>query len=125
VISMVSIPGDRRDDDIREMGEIAAGASDEIVFREAPDGRGRPLGQVNSLMSQGAIAAGFSAEHMRRIIREKDAVDACLQMAEPGDLVVLTPTSVEQVWRQVLNFNAASQGQAQPHPVPTQESAHA
>src|SRR5690606_29906938 len=34
VIGVVSIPGDRRDDDIREMGRIAAGIFDLLVFRE-------------------------------------------------------------------------------------------
>src|SRR3546814_2187549 len=44
VIGMVSIPGDRRDSDIIDMGGIAAAIFDEIIFREAPDGRGRPPG---------------------------------------------------------------------------------
>jgi cyanophycin synthetase len=28
-------------------------------------------------------------------------------MAQPGDLVVLTPTDVEAMWQQVLDFRAA------------------
>jgi cyanophycin synthetase len=105
LIGMVSIPGDRRDDDIRAMGELAAGIFDEIVFREAPDGRGRPPGAVNALLSEGAIAAGFPPEHVRSIFEELDAADACLQLGRPGDLIVLLPTRVEQVWRQVLAFS--------------------
>src|SRR5206468_278628 len=56
---MVSIPGDRRDCDLIEMGVLAAGIFDEIMFREAPDGRGRPAGSINALMSQGALSAGM------------------------------------------------------------------
>ncbi|MGH1560245.1 glutamate ligase domain-containing protein [Caulobacter segnis] len=59
VIGVVSIPGDRRDEDIREMGEIAAGLFDELVFRERPDGRGRVTGEVVALLTEGALAAGF------------------------------------------------------------------
>jgi cyanophycin synthetase len=104
VIGMVSIPGDRRDQDIREMGALAARIFDELVFREAPDGRGRPTGEVNSLMSEGALSAGLAPSRVRRIVEEAEAVDACLKMAARGDLIVLLPTAVEEVWRQMLAF---------------------
>src|SRR5690606_2651603 len=40
-ICMVSIPGDRREADIRQMGEVGAEFFDVLVFRETPDNRGR------------------------------------------------------------------------------------
>lgn len=107
VIGMVSIPGDRRDDDIREMGRIAARFFDHIIFREAPDGRGRPTGEVNAIMSEGAIEAGVTPDRMRRIVDEAEAIDQCLSMAGPGDLVLVLPTSVEKAWRQVVDFQPA------------------
>ena len=107
VIGMVSIPGDRRDDDIRAMGELAAATFDDLVFREAPDGRGRPAGEVNSLLSSGALAAGADSRRVRRIIDEHEASDACLRMAEPGDLVILLPTDIDTVWNQVVDFRAS------------------
>jgi cyanophycin synthetase len=112
LIGMVSIPGDRRDDDIRHMGELAAGIFDEVVFREAPDGRGRPAGVVNSLMTDGALAAGMAPGRMRRVMDEYDAAEACLRLAAPGDLVVLLPTSVEAVWRQALAFSPTARRSA-------------
>ncbi len=75
-----------------------------MVFREAPDGRGRSKGEVNQLMGEGALAAGADPRCIRQIIAEEDAVTACLQLARPGDLVVLLPTRIEAVWRQVLEF---------------------
>ena len=104
VIGMVSIPGDRRDEDIRTMGRIAAGAFDELVFRETPDGRGRPAGQINSLLSDGALAAGATPDRLHRILQESRAAQACLELAQPGDLVVLLPTEVSKVWSQVVQF---------------------
>ena len=103
-IGMVSIPGDRRDEDIRTMGAIASRAFDRIVFREAPDSRGRARGEVNRLMGEGALAAGADPRHIRQVIAEEDAVRAALDLARPGDLVVLLPTQVEAVWRQMLEF---------------------
>jgi cyanophycin synthetase len=104
VVAMVSIPGDRRDDDIREMGRIAARYFDHIIFREAPDGRGRPTGEVNAIMSQGALEAGVPSNRMQRIVDEAEAVEHCLSMGQPGDLILVLPTSVEKAWRQVVEF---------------------
>lgn len=104
VIGMVSIPGDRRDRDIIEMGQLAGGIFDEIVFREAPDGRGRPPGETNGLMSKGAMLAGMAAERVHRILDESEAVQATLRMSDAGDLLVIMPSSVEPVWQQVLAF---------------------
>ncbi|MFC0341328.1 cyanophycin synthetase [Paracoccus niistensis] len=103
-IGMVSIPGDRRDEDMHLMGRIAAGLFDEIVFREDPARRGRGQGEIVGLLAEGARAAGFPAERMHCVLDEEEAADTCLRLARPGDLVVLTPTEVEQMWRQVLDW---------------------
>jgi cyanophycin synthetase len=105
-IGMISTPGDRRDEDIREMGRIAAtGVFDELVFRERPDGRGRRDGEVMRLLVQGAWETGIPPERIHCIHDEAEAALACLRMARPDDLVVLTPTSVTEVWQQVRNFD--------------------
>lgn len=111
LIGVVSIPGDRRDDDIRAMGRLAAQLFDEVIFRELPDGRGRETGGVLSLLSQAAIEEGMSADRVRRIMDERAAVDAAFAAAGPDDLVVLLPTDVEAVWRQAQTFRGgASEG---------------
>ena len=104
IIGVVSIPGDRRDDDIREMGEISAGLFDELVFRERPDGRGRAAGSVVALLTEGALAAGFPPERLHRVLSEPRAVDWGLRLARPGDVVMLFPTAIEAVWKQVEAF---------------------
>ncbi|WP_276605801.1 cyanophycin synthetase [Sphingomonas gei] len=104
VLGMVSIPGDRRDEDILEMGRLAGVIFDEIMFREAPDGRGRPRGETNGLMSQGAMLAGMPADRVRRILEEEEAVETTLRMGEPGDLIVVMPSAIDKVWQQILDF---------------------
>ena len=108
-IGMISIPGDRRDEDIRAMGRISAPLFDEIVVRERPDNRGRPDGEVTELIAEGALAAGFPEEHLHRIFEEPDAIDLCLRMAQPGDLVVLTPTEIDRAWAQVNSHQPGRQ----------------
>lgn len=104
VIGTVSTPGDRRDEHIRNMGRIAAENLDFIVFREGPDTRGRPEGEVVSLLAEGALATGFPKENIICVIPEEDAADLCLQKAMPGDLVVLMPSDIQGCWKRVLSF---------------------
>ncbi len=106
-IGVVSIPGDRRDEDIREMGQIAAGLFDELIFRERPDGRGRQAGGVVALLSEGAVDAGMDPSSVRRIVDEGEAVDAALRSAGPRDLVVVMPTDVDGVWRRIQEFRGS------------------
>jgi cyanophycin synthetase len=108
VIGMINIPGDRRDEDIMEVGRIAARMFDEIVFREAPDARGRPRGEVNALMAKGALLTGMAPERIQQIVDEIEAADTILRMGRPGDLLVLLPTSVQQVWEKVVAFHPSS-----------------
>ncbi|MFC4172491.1 cyanophycin synthetase [Microvirga sp. GCM10011540] len=104
VIGMINIPGDRRDDDMREMGALATRYFDEIIFREDPARRGRRPGEIVALLAEGALSAGFPEQRISRILEEDEAAELCLRMAQPGDLVVLTPTDVEAMWQQVLDF---------------------
>jgi cyanophycin synthetase len=103
-IGLIAIPGDRRDEDIRAMGEIASGCFDELMFREDPGTRGRNPGEVMRMMAEGALTAGMPAEHVHTVRHERDAVEICLRNARTADLVVLVVTEVDEVWRQILDF---------------------
>jgi len=113
-MGVIAIPGDRRDEDITEMGRIAAGLFDEIYFREDPSTRGRPRGEIMCLMSDGAALAGCTPDRIHRVASEEAATDACLAAARPGELVVLTPTDVEGTWRRVLDFQSPYASMAAP-----------
>jgi cyanophycin synthetase len=106
-IAMISIPGDRRESEIREMGEIGAAFFDVLVFRETPDNRGRPRGEVVRLLREGALSAGFDKKNIHLIEEEAEAARGALGLAEPGDVVVLLPTAVEAVWGIVQTYRPA------------------
>ncbi len=103
-ICMISIPGDRREADIRQMGGIGAEHFDVLVFRETPDNRGRGKGEVMRLLSEGAVAAGCAPNRIHEVYEESEAAELCLRLAEPGDLVVLTPSRIEAVWKIIRDF---------------------
>jgi cyanophycin synthetase len=103
-LGVISIPGDRRDEDIVEMGRIAAGVFDELFFREDPSTRGRPGGQVMNLLKLGAEGAGMASDRIHLIRGEAEATEAALVSARPNDLLVITPSEVEACWKQVQAF---------------------
>jgi cyanophycin synthetase len=103
-IGMVSTPGDRRDEDILEIGRIAAGIFDILVFRELPDGRGRAPGAVLALLEAGARAGGADDSRIHIVPDELDATAAALHLAGSDDLVALMPSDVEGVWKAVGDF---------------------
>lgn len=59
-VGVIGIAGDRRDQDIIEMGEAAAGIFDKLVLKEDDDLRGRSPGEAAALLRQGALLAGLA-----------------------------------------------------------------
>lgn len=113
-IGAVSIAGDRRDEDIIELGRIAAGIFDQIIFREDPYTRGRPRGEIMGLLKQGALEGGASGERIHLVAGEAEATAAALAAAGPGELVVITPTDVFAAWEQVTGYRPPALAPAQP-----------
>ncbi len=107
-IGSISMAGDRRDEDLIEMGQVAAGIFDVLIFREDPSTRGRPRGEVMKFLQEGALAAGRSPDHIHLIAGEAASTAAALAMGEAGDLVVVTPTDVHAAWQQVIEFRPAA-----------------
>jgi cyanophycin synthetase len=103
-LGVLSIPGDRRDEDIIGLGRIAAAIFDELFFREDPGTRGRPRGEVMRLLAQGAVEGGVDPDRIHLIPTEAGATGAALMAAQTGDLLVVTPTDVNGSWQQIVNF---------------------
>jgi cyanophycin synthetase len=122
---MISIPGDRRDEDIMEMGQISSQFAHHLVFRERPDGRGRGPEEINALLTRGAVESGFPADAITCVPDEFTATDLCLRAAQPGDLVILTPTTYERVWEQVIRFGRGEQHAVPQTPTECQRPEHA
>jgi cyanophycin synthetase len=100
-IGMIMAAGDRRDDDIREVGRVAARAFDVLVTKEDDNRRGRAYGEVPRLLAEGAREANPKiVVHERG--EELQAIDFTLGLAEPGDLVVVFADDITKCWKQVI-----------------------
>jgi cyanophycin synthetase len=113
-IGVLGIPGDRRDQDQRDYGAIAAGAFDEVIVREDKNLRGRQPGETATNVLEGvreAKAAGTSrATRAEKILEEMAAVRAALRRAIPGDLVVCCVDDAIAVYREAMAAAGVSRG---------------
>jgi cyanophycin synthetase len=99
-IGVVASPGDRRDRDIRELGEAAAAHFDVLIVREDVNPRGRERGATAELLAAGAAAAmrqGARCRTVEVVPDELEAARLALDRANPGDLVVVCADRVETV----------------------------
>jgi cyanophycin synthetase len=91
-VGVVATAGDRRDEDMRELGAVAAEHFDVLVVREDEALRGRPRGAVAALVADGAqarMAEGARCKQVEIVLDEIPAVHHAMARANPGDLVVL------------------------------------
>jgi cyanophycin synthetase len=113
-IGVIGIPGDRRDDDQREYGALAATAFDEIVIREDRNLRGRDPGETAANVVAGIRAlrdeGGARAGKIETVLDESAAVQAALRRALPGDLVVVCADDAVDVYRQAMALAGRAQG---------------
>jgi cyanophycin synthetase len=101
-IGVIATAGDRRDEDIVELGEVAASYFDEVIVREDENPRGRPRGQTAALIEQGVRAAGNSrVTGITTILDELEATRHALDLAHEGDVVVVCVDHANQVWKEL------------------------
>jgi cyanophycin synthetase len=79
--------GDRRDEDIREFGKIAADTFERIVIRRGNYLRGRPEEDMYRLLKEG-IAESENKPHVRLIPESRDAIHHAIKHGRKGELVV-------------------------------------
>ena len=97
-------PGDRRDEDILEIGRIAAGRFARYICRRDDQLRGRRSDEVPNLLREALLASGVPADQILVIPEETVAVDAALREADPGDLLLIFADAITRSWKQVIQF---------------------
>lgn len=88
-IGIISGTGDRRDDDITELGRIAARYFDEIIIREDEDLRGRTSKELQDLILKGINETSQKQIQVTTVLKQKDAILYAYQHAPAGALVTV------------------------------------
>ena len=105
---VLSAPGDRRDQDIREIAEIAAGTFDYFICRCDDNRRGRGEDEVATMLKNKLLEEGISADKIEVIPDEQEATSRALEMSEVGDLVLVLADSIRRTWKQIIYFNSGA-----------------
>ena len=87
-IGVISGTGDRRDEDIRELGEISARHFDEIIIRCDKNLRGRTADEIIALLKEGIKSVNPSLPTMV-ITNENEALEYIYAHAKPGALYTI------------------------------------
>ncbi|HEV8593743.1 MAG TPA: cyanophycin synthetase, partial [Pyrinomonadaceae bacterium] len=84
---LLNVAGDRRDDDIREFGRIAADAFDRIVIRKGHYLRGRTEESIYQLLQEG-IAQSSAEPQVRIIADSREAMYHAIKYCRKNELIV-------------------------------------
>ncbi len=93
---VLSLPGDRRDDDIRAAGRLVA-TLDRAIIKEDSDLRKRPPGEMTRLLTEGMLDAGMDSAQISSVPDEVEAVQEALVNLSGGDLVIIMAEDVRAV----------------------------
>ncbi len=105
-IVVLAAPGDRRDEDIREIASLAAGHFDHFICRCDDNRRGRGQDEVAELLKQQLLADGIEPNQIELIPDEEAATHHALEIARPKDLILILADNIKRSWKQIIYFDA-------------------
>jgi cyanophycin synthetase len=92
-IGVVTAPGDRRDDDLINVGRLAS-CLDYVVVKEDEYRRGREMGQIAKLIESGLREGGLKDGQFATIFDEQEAISHAMERMQDNDLVVVLADDV-------------------------------
>ena len=103
---VISVPGDRRDEDIAEAARIVAGRFDSFILKADDHRRGRGHDEVPQMMKEVLLAEGVDKKAIQVIPSESDAIEAGLELCKQGDLLIILGDEITRCWKQIIHFNS-------------------
>jgi cyanophycin synthetase len=109
LIGVIGVPGDRLDEQIKEVGRIAGSNFSALVIKEDAHRRGRQPGEVAALLREGALEGGMPPGKIRVVLPEGEAVLQALLMARTGETVAIFYEKLDTVMKAIHIFRARHQ----------------
>ncbi len=102
-IGIITGTGDRRDEDIREMGKISAQMFDHIIIRQDKFLRGRLAEDIVSLLVEG-IKSENPDQSYEYIPKEIEALEHALSLAKPGTFITALSDVIDNAIEMVQSY---------------------
>lgn len=94
-VGIISVAGDRRDEDIITMGKLSAEMFDELIIRHDHDLRGRAQESITQLLTEGARAVSRFIP-IQVISEEMDAIAYAIEHAKKNSFIVDCTDAVQE-----------------------------
>jgi cyanophycin synthetase len=107
-IAVLAAPGDRRDQDIRDIAGAAAGHFDHYICRCDDNRRGRGKDEIAVMLKDKLLEEGVHIDQIDVIPDEQEATRHALEMADTGDLLLILGDNVKRTWKQIIYFNSGA-----------------
>jgi cyanophycin synthetase len=117
-IVVLAGPGDRRDEDLVAIARAVAGRFDHYICRRDDNLRERNSDEVPRIQAVALRAAGVDERSISIIPDEQEAIDAALNMGQPGDLLLIFADALVRSWKQITKFKPAGTIAAAPAALP-------
>ncbi|MDI3481560.1 MAG: cyanophycin synthetase [Tepidanaerobacteraceae bacterium] len=105
MVGVIASPGDRRDQDIIELGRVAGKGFQRIIIKEDADLRGRKPGETASLICEGALRGGLKRDRIEIILNEEEAIASSLENALEGDMIIIFYEHFERALEAVKKYS--------------------
>ncbi|MBA3986331.1 MAG: cyanophycin synthetase, partial [Flavobacteriales bacterium] len=102
-IGIIAGVGDRRDEDTRQLGCIAAEMFDEIIIRQDKNLRGKSDKVLIKMMEEGILSANLNKK-INIIPSEKEAITHAIKNAKKGSLIVICSDVIPEALDLVMKF---------------------
>ena len=88
-VGIISGTGDRRDEDIKELGRLSAQYFDEIIIRCDKNLRGRTAEEIVNLLTDGIEQGKQKNIPVKVIYNEREAILYAYNSAKPGSITTI------------------------------------
>ena len=105
-VGIIAGVGDRRDEDIIQLGTVASQMFDEIIIRQDKNLRGRSESEIIDLMMKG-IQSDDPKKKVMIIPKESEAIDHAIKNAKKGAFIVICSDVVPDALDQILKYKEA------------------
>jgi cyanophycin synthetase len=97
LVGCITVPGDRLDESVCEVGQIAAQGFKRLIIREDADLRGRKPGEIAQLLYDEAVRSGMKPNLITVVLPELEAFRKGLDSCVPGDTFVMFYEHLEPI----------------------------
>ena len=111
-MGIISGTGDRRDEDIRELGRLSTRFFDEIIIRCDKNLRGRTPEEIVNLLVEGINEAKTKDIPIEIIYKEQDAIMHAYNNATPGSLITIMCDVVSEALEFIKNLKVKEDAEA-------------